>query len=271
MPATRTSSASYFNPRSPHGERRPGRGGLLAGTDAFQPTLPARGATRTPSTTSISTTFQPTLPARGATSRGCSRRRSAAHFNPRSPHGERLVAAGFTSRRRHFNPRSPHGERRIFRAISCVDSDFNPRSPHGERHDGCAQYWVPVPISTHAPRTGSDAFRLRNGRMGDISTHAPRTGSDMFFVLMSCGLTVFQPTLPARGATQASYLKTVTVEISTHAPRTGSDARRCWVDVQRSTFQPTLPARGATASTVVPSARARHFNPRSPHGERPGG
>ena len=36
--------ASYFNPRSPHGERPSvgGRGGSLS---AFQPTLPARGAT----------------------------------------------------------------------------------------------------------------------------------------------------------------------------------------------------------------------------------
>ena len=35
-----------------------------------------------------------------------------------------------------------------------------------------------------------------------------------------------------------------------------------------TSFQPTLPARGATRSDVRRSRYAKHFNPRSPHGER---
>ena len=37
------------------------------------------------------------------------------------------------------------------------------------------------------------------------------------------------------------------------------------------TFQSTLPARGATQSPRATVESARHFNPRSPHGERHGG
>ena len=59
---------TYFNPRSPHGERQRGFG-RAENLHAFQPTLPARGATY-PSISS------PAM---------------YAHFNPRSPHGERPV------------------------------------------------------------------------------------------------------------------------------------------------------------------------------------
>ena len=56
--------------------------------------------------------FQSTLPARGATFSLCRCNPDGGHFNPRSPHGERLCQfeQHFLSRK-HFNPRSPHGER----------------------------------------------------------------------------------------------------------------------------------------------------------------
>ena len=55
----------------------------------------------------------------------------------------------------------------------------------------------------------------------------------------------FQPTLPARGATPQARRRGRHDTISTHAPRTGSD---------------TIPLFSAFVQ--------RHFNPRSPHGER---
>ena len=79
----------YFNPRSPHGERRQG-GGDSTPRKAFQSTLPARGATGSVLLPRFMYTFQSTLPARGATGQIPSRCSSAGHFNPRSPHGERL-------------------------------------------------------------------------------------------------------------------------------------------------------------------------------------
>ncbi len=60
-----------------------------------------------------------------------------------------------------------------------------------------------------------------------------------------------------------------TRDISIHAPRTGSDRAFRNVPNARVIFQSTLPARGATKSRARNKAVAHHFNPRSPHGERP--
>ena len=78
--------------------------------------------------------FQSTLPARGATTHLRESRKGVAHFNPRSPHGERQRGTHGTLTPLYFNPRSPHGERPFRREMI---------SAHG-----C--------ISIHAPRTGSD-------------------------------------------------------------------------------------------------------------------
>ena len=152
-------------------------------------------------------------------------------------------------RSQHFNPRSPHGERRTMLAFfQILVSDFNPRSPHGERQLGMRHIRRLNPISTHAPRTGSDGLRqgwnrakilyfnprsphgerrtaiLRRRNSLAISTHAPRTGSDL-------------SALPYRSGLR---------KISTHAPRTGSDANGYLLSNMMVIFQPTLPARGAT-------------------------
>ena len=58
---------AYFNPRSPHGERRQQIASDLTPIVQFQPTLPARGATGSKCGKSVAAVFQPTLPARGAT------------------------------------------------------------------------------------------------------------------------------------------------------------------------------------------------------------
>ena len=123
-------------------------------------------------------------------------------------------------------------------------------------------------ISTHAPRTGSDPdVGGFSGNHWHISTHAPRTGSDhgtprltragsdfnprsphgerRDSIVHLVTAYVFQPTLPARGATLLSSSRVVSIS-----------------------FQPTLPARGATCSCVIWAWSMRNFNPRSPHGER---
>ena len=101
--------------------------------------------------------FQSTLPARGATTSSpasCCRR---CHFNPRSPHGERL----FINSRKSF--------------ASGFQSTLPARGAT-PTHDfqSCALH-----ISIHAPRTGSDSDLLDKFMGLDISIHAPRTGSDL--------------------------------------------------------------------------------------------
>ena len=80
-----------------------------------------------------------------------------------------------------------------------------------------------------------------------ISTHAPHTGSDLAGKRGEETSILFQPTLPTRGATKEGTTMNKTI-----------------------LFQPTLPTRGATSSPP-PRFLLRHFNPRSPHGERRSG
>ena len=80
-------------------------------------------------------------------------------------------------------------------------SYFNPRSPHGER----------------------PALYVNGRKMSDISIHAPRTGSDEAAQITGMKVFIFQSTLPARGATKNPLEDNGRVLISIHAPRTGSD------------------------------------------------
>ena len=192
----------HFNPRSPHGERHPLR------RFAFDPRR-----------------FQPTLPARGATHGGNTRNLHRNHFNPRSPHGERRACKAQLSATCRFQPTLP--ARGATKAVGndsrgVLISTHAPRtgSDDGDWYDA----WDSGAISTHAPRTGSDSAasvirrRSRNfnprsphgerptqvimrARGGYISTHAPRTGSDRGQKKGNIMTNVFQPTLPARGAT----------------------------------------------------------------------
>ena len=128
-----------------------------------------------------------------------------------------------------------------------------------------------IKISTHAPRTGSDdesasAFcslwhfnpRSPHGERPDktlesckktyISTHAPRTGSDITMTMNQTAQTIFQPTLPARGATASA--RTGDRFAPHFNPRSPHGERRMarLEERGRQKFQPTLPARGATLS-----------------------
>jgi len=57
--------------------------------------------------------------------------------------------------------------------------------------------------------------------------------------------------------------------ISIHAPRVGSDAMNSKTKSAIQAFQSTLPVWGATKYDIMYDVRGRHFNPRSPCGERP--
>ena len=172
-------SVIYFNPRSPCGERH-----LLYHStrpaSSFQPTLPVRGATRSPHGAEAARRFQPTLPVRGATHIAAASHRPA-HISTHAPRaGSDTASNAPVNRHADFNPRSPCGERRIWLApkADCIS------------------------ISTHAPRAGSDIIVITQCICPLlISTHAPRAGSDAANPLHSMTAEIFQPTLPVRGAT----------------------------------------------------------------------
>ena len=213
-----------FNPRSPHGER---------------PTC-ARVMDRIPA---ISTH----APRTGSDALLRARRRDRHDFNPRSPHGERRFLLRGRLVHSDFNPRSPHGERpRGERGAGSRRHDFNPRSPHGERQQAIKMAQHYDAISTHAPRTGSDAGATSpDTTTGRFQPTLPARGATPATCRTFCGARRFQPTLPARGATD-------------------NRSRRFFY--HRLRFQPTLPARGATRQ---PEHRQVH-PPISTHAPRTG-
>ena len=281
----------------------------------FQSTLPARGATirgnfqklarlisihapRTGSDERIyqhltfTHGFQSTLPARGATSSTFADLLGSAHFNPRSPHGERRA-----------------GESRLRRADSI--SIHAPRT--GSDRSGAGRTAVHLPISIHAPRTGSDIINNSTFETIKISIHAPRTGSDRESPAHGAGLHYFNPRSPhgerhaphqrrpsafdfnprsphgeRRDAIaplptqrdfnprsphgerrQSSGAMSMTQIISIHAPRTGSDGVSLPRELRRIYFNPRSP-HGERQAPSVSFLPGTYFNPRSPHGERPG-
>ena len=169
----------------------------------------------------------------------------------------------------HFNPRSPHGERPRFTTARCAPCSFQSTLPaRGATYSRDNHHCLGL-ISIHAPRTGSDRCRAVRKVGYLISIHAPRTGSDeLGRHQQSIQRVYFNPRSPhgerpatdGRCTTIAKHfnprsphgerhilpnIKTTTLSISIHAPRTGSDH----VDVNHD----------------LPSF---YFNPRSPHGER---
>ena len=203
----------------------------------------------------------------------------------------------------HFNPRSPHGERLISTSASYSIVAFQSTLPaRGATDKMFAAFERGFDISIHAPRTGSDVQRKReSGARFDISIHAPRTGSDAVNCCKFSVMSRFQSTLPARGATLRrrsnlfaqvisihaprtgsdvvpscdtstisyfnprsphgerlfNFVKTyLTIPISIHAPRTGSDFRYEGVMSVNEKFQSTLPARGATRGERLRGRRA---------------
>ena len=151
----RTDTLTYFNPRSPRGERL-----------CVLPRIRRR------------VRFQSTLPAWGATIRRFPLPRLASYFNPRSPRGERLQSAFLFRRRYYFNPRSPRGERRRQMVDGVARADFNPRSPRGERpHARLIRPSGRFYFNPRSPR-GERLEEWLHFRHDRISIHAPRVGSD---------------------------------------------------------------------------------------------
>ena len=192
-----------FNPRSPHGERQ---GGLInEGTERFQSTLPARGATLR-----ILFAFH-----------------GRKHFNPRSPHGERLFCDDDRFPDSGFQSTLPARGATYYNAQQTAMPEFQSTLPARGATETAINTGHGSIISIHAPRTGSDQPGLftspvissfqstlpargatstaaDDAATSTISIHAPRTGSDL----------------------RVALKRRLELLISIHAPRTGSDPAR---------------------------------------------
>ena len=118
------------------------------------------------------------------------------------------------------------------------------------------------------PARGATAATARNVDDGVISTHAPRTGSDALSAVFSGVSENFNPRSPHGERLTFSPPTSPISSISTHAPRTGSDATV--EEIQKADsdyFNPRSP-HGERLLTSLSVKPALDFNPRSPHGER---
>ena len=191
----------------------------------FQSTLPARGATQTARTPMRRRTFQSTLPARGATLRSDSRIQSPLHFNPRSPRGERPRRLRRSPSGSSFQSTLPaRGATRRAR-IPDVKLLFQSTLPARGATAAREQLAACHAISIHAPREGSDnTAHNPSHAAANFNPRSPR-GERRSRRRFSGSVSVFQSTLPARGATRLD------TTFTGYLP-----------------FQSTLPARGATQS-----------------------
>ena len=149
-------------------------------------------------------TFQSTLPARGATSyeKGL---RDGIHISIHAPRTGSDLVVSATSRHCVISIHAPRtGSDDAVCAADTVRHYFNPRSPHGER-----------PHAALSRMRRTDDFNPR-------SPHGERHPTRR----VSATASIFQSTLPARGATCGRKAQTFCTPISIHAPRTGSDGSR---------------------------------------------
>ena len=245
-PACTRKSGAYFNPRSPHGERRHSVHRQAGKQQDFNPRSP-HGERLDPLTNVA----------------------ISCDFNPRSPHGERrifvqiqrsfwtfqstLPARGATLTkfaalfRRRISIHAPRtGSDWSGRDGLPAGEDFNPRSPHGERLASTTYARRSKRFQSTLPARGATTAKSRLCTASTISIHAPRTGSDPLCGIHSPAKHTFQSTLPARGATQ---IKAWWLSLASHFnPRSPHGERRN-VSARRdhcNQFQSTLPARGAT-------------------------
>ena len=197
------SAGRDFNPRSPHGERR-----------------------RTATHKRRRSRFQSTLPARGATGEAMQGRLTIVISIHAPRTGRDPFVATSSTARRHFNPRSPHGERLngVFTlGNAAIISIHAPRTGSDTIADFAR---AALNISIHAPRTGSDPssrtrrapswnFNPRSphgerrkpgmagGRSHDFNPRSPH-GERRSFAAAPAAFAPFQSTLPARGATDGA-------------------------------------------------------------------
>ena len=149
--------------------------------------------------------------------------------------------------RGYFNPRSPHGERRISSRNARSARIFQSTLPARGATFVETPEEIGASISIHAPRTGSDPVGVRCARaLKDFNPRSPH-GERQPCASSPATVSVFQSTLPARGATELQRRAEIAdvVVFQSTLPARGATAAAYAIGVYRQ-FQSTLPARGAT-------------------------
>jgi len=101
----------------------------------------------------------------------------------------------------HFNPLSPHGERLAAILRDVFDQPFQSTLPAWGETLRRVLHGLALQISIHSPRMGRDIRLWTNAQKPEISIHSPRMGRDSPLTLLGRYVIKFQSTLPAWGET----------------------------------------------------------------------
>ena len=151
----------------------------------------------------------------------------------------------------HFNPRSPHGERRTRRNDARKRMEISIHAPRtGSDNKSPRQKEVMIIFQSTLPARGATSRLSRTPQSQRISIHAPRTGSDLmaadggskwrrYFNPRSphgerpvvenaphCQRNDFNPRSPHGERPVNLFQHQCNLVISIHAPRTGSDSAK---------------------------------------------
>ena len=170
----------------------------------------------------------------------------------------------------YFNPRSPHGERRIFLQWRFLRHTISIHALLTESD----VFFMDVP---HFPKIFQSTLSSRRATGctscpisgGSISIHALLTESDDRLHVCLVQLQVFQSTLSSRRATTLCRPERFGSHISIHALLTESDFRSLLSHFGVSNFNPRSPHGERPWKKRPFLSTLSYFNPRSPHGERP--
>ena len=144
--------------------------------------------------------------------------------------------------------------------------NFNPRSPHGERQNAIKDLPAKEYFNPRSPHGERQVWNKGSKGASLFQSTLPAWGATGHSSA-SKRATSFQSTLPAWGATFRIDPFFAQVCISIHAPRMGSDCRRKNFLRWMLHFNPRSP-HGERPVTRLLQKEQHHFNPRSPHGER---
>ena len=296
-PRARTPRARtlHFNPRSPHGERQE-FARTLGALVRFQPTLPARGATDISDSDALEGVFQPTLPARGATGDFLAFTRRQTRFQPTLPaRGATAGSRKQASRRTAFQPTLPaRGATRRFtssqrtRRISThaprTGSDMLPIDrvkPYARFQPTLPARGATLSLSENnvdsfkfqptLPARGATSAILHSCHRGQNFNPRSPHGERLFVLRRDyIGIKNFNPRSPHGERRLSNGLTQQQLAISTHAPRTGSDVQYLRCHCKGFSISTHAPRTGSDKDMFDDEGKPTwHFNPRSPHGERP--
>ena len=132
----------------------------------------------------------------------CQKKAACCYFNPHSPCGERPLLRTNSRAGSYFNPHSPCGERRYTYDLEGITMDISIHTPHaGSDEDIPDSEECPFYFNPHSPCGERRRVSFDHAADIRISIHTPHAGSDWALYVSKSNASLFQSTLPMRGAT----------------------------------------------------------------------